>query len=305
MSIVKARCGCFRSVTDITRITNIFRRVSVIFVVILYFTVSLTFATTLGDEKVKCSVCGAKSLQTVINSTNSMGRPDFDLRPPEMKRSTMPYWIQRCPKCGYCNYSIDEKIDGSKKNIRTQEYLAELNDSGRTTLANSFAAAALLHELAGNYSKDADYLLCAAWDLDDADKKDEAMNARRRVLMLMEKADKSVVSEEKDVFETILVMADLYRRTGQFEKAAELADRHIKTLKDENTLKIMEFERELISKKDTNAHNLSEAFPEDIKRNRESEVLCLQNNFTIKCSEEGRPDYGKKERKQVERELRD
>ena len=47
----------------------------------------LLHATTLGRIDVTCTVCSAKSEQTVIGSTNAFGAPDLDLRPPEMQRS--------------------------------------------------------------------------------------------------------------------------------------------------------------------------------------------------------------------------
>lgn len=37
----------------------------------------------------KCAVCGKESEQITLASTNTFGSPDLDLRPPEMKRSTM------------------------------------------------------------------------------------------------------------------------------------------------------------------------------------------------------------------------
>ena len=58
--------------------------------------------TTIFEEENHCSVCGSKSVQAVIRSTNTMGPPDLDTRPAEMERSTINYWIQTCPSCGFC-----------------------------------------------------------------------------------------------------------------------------------------------------------------------------------------------------------
>jgi hypothetical protein len=56
--------------------------------------------TTLYREKSRCAVCGIATEYTSIGSTNAFGSPDLDTRPPEMQRSTIFAWVQRCPECG-------------------------------------------------------------------------------------------------------------------------------------------------------------------------------------------------------------
>lgn len=68
--------------------------------------------TTVPHHSV-CGVCGGISEQTGLQSTNAFGSPDLDLRPPEMERSTMCYWVQTCPQCGYCASDIAEKLQRS------------------------------------------------------------------------------------------------------------------------------------------------------------------------------------------------
>lgn len=62
--------------------------------------------TTLASTSKKCLVCGTVSQFSALQSTNSFGYSDLDFRPAEMKRSTMPYWIQECPCCGYVSSDI-------------------------------------------------------------------------------------------------------------------------------------------------------------------------------------------------------
>ena len=57
--------------------------------------------TTLFADELKCAVCGITSTHSDIGSSSSFGAPDLDLRPAQLLRSTMPYWIQECPFCGY------------------------------------------------------------------------------------------------------------------------------------------------------------------------------------------------------------
>jgi hypothetical protein len=50
-------------------------------------------------DDVVCAVCGNKSVTDGLMSTNTIGPPDLDMRPAEMQRSTMGYWVDNCEKC--------------------------------------------------------------------------------------------------------------------------------------------------------------------------------------------------------------
>jgi hypothetical protein len=56
---------------------------------------------------VGCHVCGKASPQFGIGSTNAYGYADLDSRPPEMRRSTIGYWVHRCPVCGCCAADLE------------------------------------------------------------------------------------------------------------------------------------------------------------------------------------------------------
>ncbi len=64
--------------------------------------------TRIFEQEVECCVCQEKSKHMIIGSTNSFGSPDLDTRPPEMKRSTLSLWIQRCPSCGYSSPDLSD-----------------------------------------------------------------------------------------------------------------------------------------------------------------------------------------------------
>ncbi len=80
--------------------------------------------TTLEDTEVTCAICAKKSKHTTVGSTNAFGAPDLDLRPPEMERSTMEFWLQECPSCGYVSYEIDEAHSEAKSAMETEEFKA-------------------------------------------------------------------------------------------------------------------------------------------------------------------------------------
>ena len=70
--------------------------------------------TTIGKISAECVICGKESEHTSITSSNAMGSPDLDLRPPEMQRSTMEWWLQECPACGYVAPDISESVASIK-----------------------------------------------------------------------------------------------------------------------------------------------------------------------------------------------
>ena len=78
--------------------------------------------STYSTITVSCSVCGHDSEQTMICSTNTFGGMDFDMRPPEMKRSTMEHWIESCPECGYVAKSLSEPLLCDKAILESPEY---------------------------------------------------------------------------------------------------------------------------------------------------------------------------------------
>ena len=74
------------------------------------------------DIERKCWVCGEMSEQAGLASTNRFGSPDLDLRPPEMERSTMEWWLEECPHCGYVANDLSEKTDITKDWLKNNQY---------------------------------------------------------------------------------------------------------------------------------------------------------------------------------------
>ena len=64
--------------------------------------------STMHEFHRTCAVCGATHRYRILTSTNAFGSPDLDLRPPQMKRGTMPLWVQECPSCGYTAEDVSD-----------------------------------------------------------------------------------------------------------------------------------------------------------------------------------------------------
>jgi len=86
--------------------------------------------------------CAEKSFHMGIGSTNSFGAPDLDTRPPEMQRSTIYHWTQRCPSCGYCAADILKDTENIRELVQKTEYRNivknnEISETGASFLAFS------------------------------------------------------------------------------------------------------------------------------------------------------------------------
>lgn len=160
-----------------------------------------------------CYVCGKMSKQTVLVSTNRFGSPDLDLRPPEMERSTMAWWIEECPHCGYAAPDLSEKTAITKEWLNNGQYISCDGRNFANTLAERFYKHYLISS-ANADNKAAFYaVLHAAWACDDVEDVDNAMYCRQKAL---EELSKFVVNnDEKETL--LLVRADLLRRTRQFD----------------------------------------------------------------------------------------
>jgi hypothetical protein len=84
--------------------------------------------TTLHKQKIECAVCGTETEYTGIGSTSAFGSMDLDTRPPELERSTIFAWVQRCPECGYCASDVSQAPRHAASLVRSSEYVEQLID---------------------------------------------------------------------------------------------------------------------------------------------------------------------------------
>lgn len=103
--------------------------------------------TTFFEEFVTCALCGQQSQVFLLTSTNTLyGASDLDLRPPEMKRSTMFAWVQRCSWCGYCAPNIADGAPSMKEIVESDAYRQLLADPALPELARSFMCSSMIFE---------------------------------------------------------------------------------------------------------------------------------------------------------------
>jgi len=215
--------------------------------------------TTLGQEEQSCALCGVKSEHTSINSTNSFGSPDLDLRPPEMERSTMAYWVQECPNCGYAYDSIEEKPPQTDATVSSEAYKAILSSPINGSLTGRFLKASLISEGASEPDSAANYALNAAWAADDADDIEGAISHRERAANLFAISLNDVDEMSEDSIVTRTRMVDILRRAERWDEALKLAEVLFGLELDATIRAVLEFERSAASKQDGLCYTIEEA----------------------------------------------
>jgi len=216
--------------------------------------------TTIFDAEVTCAVCGMKQTVQEMGSTSSFGAMDLDTRPPPLRRSTMDLWVHECGECGYVAPELATAVDGAGRIVASAEYRAELKSADRAQLANRMVCRSLLDAAAGDLKTAGWRRLHAAWACDDANATEEARTQRRAALELFERARASgqrAMNSVEGGDEVLL--ADIARRVGEFERALEYCDSGLALTKvPEFVRKIVDFERALVRARDTACHNVGE-----------------------------------------------
>ena len=168
--------------------------------------------TMISNYNMECSVCGETSEQRVLSSTNSFGYPDLDFRPPEMKRSTMRFWIQECPNCGYVASYLSNELEIPKDFLKTDEYLNCDGFEFTSNLSKKFYKAYLIFHKSNNLERSLLNLQHCAWKCDD-EEDPLAVDVRKMGIAII---DEMLESESEEAL--ILIKADFLRRCGLFDE---------------------------------------------------------------------------------------
>ena len=171
--------------------------------------------TKIHEIEQKCSVCGHTSPQPMLASTNTMGYPDLDLRPAEMKRSTMNTWILECPHCSYAARDLGEELEVSKDLLKSESYLTCDGYDFKGNLSPRFYRRHLIAKESNNIEECFYNLLYCAWTCDD-NEDENAAEIRKQAIPYIEE-----IIPHGNANNLIAIKADLLRRTGQYEQLIE------------------------------------------------------------------------------------
>jgi hypothetical protein len=210
-------------------------------------------------DRVRCYVCEAESEQQVALRATEDGAADLDTRPAESMRSTMPLWVQRCPACGYCAPDLASGSPRAARVVRTAGYRALLDAPTRPALASAFLAASAVMAAAGAFADAGWQCVYAAWACDDAGDDFAAGECRGHALELFAQAAsvRQPIAEEPGADDA--VCADLLRRTGRFDAAAERAAQGLARAPAPAVQRVMRYIMALAAQGDRGAHSIAEA----------------------------------------------
>lgn len=167
----------------------------------------------------KCGLCGVENVRVAGRELPSNGPPDFDTRPGEPLRSTLPEWVQRCSGCGYCATDISAIHEDAVELVRSPLYVQQWSAEGFPEKAREFLCYALILQQVGQWADAGWTSLHAAWACDDGHEEAGAMRCRNQALLLWERGKSLGQNFGDDLTMEFVVAADLYRRTEQFERA--------------------------------------------------------------------------------------
>ncbi len=219
--------------------------------------------TMIVRREAHCALCGVQSEFLVLASTNSVGSPDLDTRPPGMKRSTMHTWVQRCPDCGYCASDVAAPRTEAAAVVNTSEYKRQLQDPSYPELANSFLCRALIECVCGNYAAATWALLHAAWVCDDTGRIEQAVACRQNAAEMLTRAEEHGQQVGQPEGASTAILVDLLRRSGRFEDSQEALAARRDGIADEVVARVLDFQAVLIDQNDKSCHTIAEAFDRD------------------------------------------
>ena len=206
-----------------------------------------------------CGLCGVASEQWTSKSPKPKEAPDFDTRPGEPLRSTLPVWVQRCPHCGYCADSIASINDNAVDFVRGEAYRALLNEPSFLQKTKEFLCYAAILSHVGQHADAGWSALHAAWACDDAGDEIAAIQCRKRAIALWQRGKKAGQPFGDDLAMEYSLVTDLYRRCHLFEEAVVTCSEAL-DMEDLSPMleQLLRREKALIDRKDQSPHSVRE-----------------------------------------------
>jgi len=211
-----------------------------------------------------CAICGHQQESYSLLSSNTDGHSDLDLRPPEMLRSSMHYWVQECQQCGYCAADIGEDILMEERPliehmVDHQIYRKIKQDKRLSELARRFYRQGIILTLFGAYDQAGWAFMHAAWACDDecADRIGADICRTEAYDHFYKCKIGGIPFATQNGYEEE-VMVDILRRSGAFDKANALCFEVFNHVYDVKLIEILKFQRELIWMRDGDCYNIGQ-----------------------------------------------
>lgn len=176
--------------------------------------------TALYRDQRQCTICNSYTTFTCINSKFVFDDLDMDGRPYDMSLIILPYWVQHCSKCHFCSTDVRVASPQAAEIIKTPAYLGIINDQSFPYLSREYNAASYLCRFANDYATAGWHALRATWKCEDT-------HHPLRGVIRQQAIDNFLLAiQHQQAFaqtasEHYLVIADLYRRHGEFNLARQ------------------------------------------------------------------------------------
>lgn len=213
------------------------------------------------SEPANCPICGETYFPERLMSTHAFGSPDLDLRPPPDEGRLLSYMVECCEHCGYACRSFDDVVpEGAVAAMATETWEAIGSRTGYPPLALTFKRAEWIYRYSQEPVEAIWMALRAIWVCDDTASALKSLLRLEAAALLEElnAAGGTFVSQDGG---NEALLADLYRRSGQWETASNWADRGLSKASHPVVQAILRFQKDLIASHDTEVHQVAEAVP--------------------------------------------
>lgn len=204
-----------------------------------------------------CGCCGAKFEGSVCGSRY---RENYGLDNKPVSPDGFPL-IEQCPECGYCGFSIEDKVSGKvRETVESDAYKKILKAEYASEKIRLLHAMLLLTDSL-EQSEYLHMLLC--WAYEDAGQNEEAVKARKLAVGQMEQRFFNPEAKVRIPVQVFMVYFDCLRQLGEWEKLGkaigEVEDDIRQHLKPEHLIcRILEFEKNAMKNGDTAPHSIQE-----------------------------------------------
>ncbi|MDZ4797190.1 MAG: hypothetical protein SGI92_03430 [Bryobacteraceae bacterium] len=208
---------------------------------------------------VTCALCGTAVVVDASALPPPAEPPDFDTRPGEPLRPTLPLWVQQCPSCGFAADDLGRAAGGLEEIVRSAEYQELRSDDSVPAGARPFLCYSYLLDRLHQPSDAGWSCLHAAWACDDAASDAAAVACRLQAIELWKKGKVLGQSFSDDLSSEFALVTDVCRRAAQFEHATVACSEGLEVEDIPFVIeKILRRQMVLIQSRDTTAHNIRE-----------------------------------------------
>ena len=201
--------------------------------------------------EVTCAVCGSSSLQDVLLVSNSNTGINPGVYSVPLARNTLMYQIQECPSCRYCAPDLTCADVAVKDIVSSGNYLQIANDNEISALIRRYLQYSYCAEMLEDNKTAFFGYLTASWICDDTNEMRLGRQCRDKAIEYMIKCKKrgDLIWNHPGFFE--LMLADLYRRTAEFEKGSKMIQFGLSKVVEPILKSSLEFTKSRIDRWDT------------------------------------------------------